>query len=115
MRPETVIQRAILANLRARGLIAVHVPNGATLSGNARQRAIQMNALKADGFCVGFPDLIIYGQDGKVGHIEVKIEGGRQTDTQKTVQAWMDERGHLYAVCRSIEDVAETLEGWGWL
>ena len=114
MRPETRLQREIRHYLQLHGFKVVHVPNGATLSGNAKQRAIQMNALKRDGLCVGFPDLIVYADNGRVGHIEVKIEGGKQSDNQKKVQAWMNDLGHLYAVCRSLEDVKETLTEWGW-
>jgi hypothetical protein len=92
----------------------VHVPNGVVLGGNARQRAIQMAALKRDGFKVGFPDLIIYNSDGRVAHIEVKAEAGRQSDKQKECQTQLENLGHHYAVCRSVDDVAESLEEWGW-
>lgn len=114
MRPETLIQRRILGHLQGNGLRVVHVPNGATLSGDRAARSRQMRSLKLDGFCVGFPDLIVYGKGGRIGHIEVKTEGGRLNDNQKAVQAWMEAEGHLYAVCRSIADVDETLERWGW-
>jgi VRR-NUC domain len=114
MRPETRLQRDIRMYLRVRGYRSVHVPNGSVLAGDATKRAIQMNALKRDGLMPGFPDLLVYAPDGRVGHIEVKCEGGKVSETQKDVRRWMDEWGHKYAVCRSLEDVAETLEGWGW-
>lgn len=49
MKPESAIQRQIRAYLTARGIESVHVPNGAVLAGDAKSRAIQMNAMKRDG------------------------------------------------------------------
>lgn len=114
MRPETALQRQIKRLLEKLGYKVVHVPNGAVLAGNAKQRAIQMNSLKGNGLCVGFPDLLVYGGGRKIGHIEIKLEGEKQSKTQKEVQGWLDDMGHQYAVCRSLLDVTETLEEWGW-
>lgn len=115
MRAETVIQRAIRTQFKALGFHTVHVPNGAVLSGDKLKRARQMNSLKADGLLPGFPDLLVYGPEGRIGHVEVKQEGTYQTPTQKACQAWLEGLGHLYIVCRSSEDVKETLTKWGWL
>ena len=115
MRPETILQRAIRARLTARGLVSVHVPNGATLSGDGKQRAIQMANLKKDGLLPGMADLLVYGQHGRMGHIECKCEGEKQTDTQVECERWLTAWGHKYAVCRSQDDVDETLREWGWL
>ena len=111
---ERSIQRAIRHYLAARGYQSVHVPNGAVLQGDENARKRQMGILKGDGLMVGFPDLLVYGKGGRIGHIEVKGEGKKQQDSQKTVQAWLGDWGHNYAVCRSIEDATETLEKWGW-
>lgn len=113
MRAETKLQRDIRHYLALRGYRSVHVPNGATLGGDARKRAIQMANLKRDGLCVGFPDLIVFGQD-RIGFIEVKLEGEYATEHQMVVELWLADLGHKYAVCRSLLDVAETLEKWGW-
>lgn len=115
MRPETALQREILAHLEGKGIWPVHVPNGAQLAGNSKRRAIQMNALKADGLKVGFPDLSVYNSAGRIGHIEVKCEGQKQSENQKTCQAILEAMGHKYAVCRSIADVDETLSEWNWI
>lgn len=109
---ERTIQRAIRQYLAKRGFISAHVPNGASLAGNAKRRAMQMNNLKGDGLVVGFPDLIVMGTDARVGFMEVKNEGGKQNDNQKAVQSWMERDGHKYAVVRSVDDVAETLAEW---
>lgn len=114
MRPETALQREIRAHLEKLGLKVVHVANGVTLAGGPKQRAIQMNSLKADGLCVGFPDLVVYGTGRKIGHIEVKLEGEKQTPTQVDCEGWLKAMGHSYAVCRSVADVEDTLIAWGW-
>lgn len=114
-RPETRLQREIRKFLALHGFRSVAVPNGAVLSGNGKQRAIQMNSLKRDGLCVGFPDLLVYGEGRKIGHIEVKTKGGKQSDTQVECERWLKAMGHDYAVCRSLEDVRETLGEWGWV
>jgi hypothetical protein len=114
MRPETALQRQIKAHLEAKGLRIVASANGAQLAGTPKQRAMQMNSLKASGLCVGFPDLTVYGGGRKIGHIEVKLEGEKQSETQAKCQGWLEAFGHKYAVCRSIADVDETLAEWGW-
>jgi len=73
-----------------------------------------MANLKRDGLTPGFPDLLVYGKGGKIGHIEVKVEGNYQTASQKECERWLAEFGHNVAVCRSIEDIDETLARWGW-
>lgn len=115
MRVETRLQIDMLAHLAKLGFWGVHVPNGTVLAGDGRQRAIQMNALKRSGLRPGFPDLIVYGPDGKIGHIEVKREGEMATDTQMEIEHRLTGWGQLYAVCRSLLDVDDTLKGWGWL
>lgn len=114
MRAETALQRTIRAYLAHKGLRSVAVPNGATLGGDRTKRAIQMANLKRDGLCVGFPDLIVFGP-GRIGFIEVKVEGEYATDNQMEVEDWLTGwGGQQYAVCRSTEDVDETLTKWGW-
>ncbi len=115
MRPETQLQRSIRQYLAVKGFASVHVPNGATLSGDSLARAKQMASLKRDGFTPGFPDLLVYASRGRVGHIEVKCEGSYQTATQRAVAGWLAALGHEYAVCRSLADVDETLSKWGWV
>lgn len=113
MRPETRLQRDLRTYLGALGYRTVAVPNGATLRGDSRERAIQMANLKRDGLCVGFPDLIVFGR-GRIGFIEVKCEGQKLRDTQVEVRNWLNELGQQVATCRSVADVDETLTAWGW-
>lgn len=114
MRPETALQRRIKAHLEDKGYRIVASANGAVLAGDGRARAIQMNSLKANGLCVGFPDISVYADGRRIGHIEVKLEGEPQSDKQIDCERWLTNMGHQYAICRSIEDVDETLEKWGW-
>lgn len=114
MRAETRLQRDIRHYLSLKGYKTVHVPNGATLAGTKHQRMIQAVNLKRDGLCVGFPDLIVFGPD-RIGFIEVKLEGEYATDAQMEVEDWLTGwAGQTYAVCRSLDDVDETLTKWGW-
>lgn len=114
-RPETVLQRKIKTKLELYGFYPVHVPNGAVLAGGQKKRAIQSNSLKADGVRAGFPDYIVYGDKGRVGHIEVKTADGEQSPKQVGVQIQLESMGQLYAVCRSEDEVDETLISWGWM
>ena len=111
---EKHIQRAVLADLRARGLTAVHVPNGSVLAGGPRERAMQVNALKANGMRPGFPDLIVLNTDGRAGFFEVKREGEKMSEAQVHWAGSLEFLGFKHAVVRSVEDVAETLQQWGW-
>ena len=114
-RPETVLQREIVGFIRSLGFIPVHVPNGSVLAGGASQRARQMAGLKRDGLCVGFPDLIVYSEGGRICHLEVKTESGEQSPAQKECEEWLVFFGNRYAVVRSVEDVEEVLHDWGWI
>lgn len=114
MRPETQAQIAMVEYLRLRGFLVAHVPNGSHLAGDSESRARQTNSLKRSGMLPGFPDLIIYHTEGRLGHIEVKSDSGKPTPAQLDIETRLLDRGHNYAVCRSIEDVDRTLAKWGW-
>lgn len=114
MRPETRLQREMRKYLALKGYRTVAVPNGATLRGDAKDRAIQMANLKRDGLTPGFPDLIVFGKGGRVGFIEIKCEGNYQTASQKECERWLTEFGQPVAVCRSLADIDETINRWGW-
>ena len=115
MRAETKLQREIRKYLMLHGFRSVACSNGAVLAGNAKQRAIQMNTLKSAGLTPGYPDLIVYGPDQRIGHIEVKLEGENLEPKQVEVHGWLTEWGFKVSTCRSLEDVKETLTEWGWI
>jgi hypothetical protein len=112
--PEHEIQCAIVGHLRRLGFYPVAVPNGTLIAGSKRQRAMRAGILKREGMVPGFPDIVVYGPDGRVGHIEVKNKGQYQKPHQKAAQADLEAFGHVYAVCRSTGDVDEALAKWGW-
>lgn len=116
MKPESRVQRAILSYLRTHNIVAAAVPNGAQLAGDSAARARQMSAMKADGLFPGWPDLtLIHPRLPVVGFVEVKAEGGKLNDNQRKAIEWMQHRGLPVAVCRSVEDMADTLNDWGWV
>ena len=92
-----------------------HSPNGSKLYGNSAQRERTGARLKRSGTKAGYPDLILYASEGRVGHLELKSETGRLTDTQKAIQASLAAAGHRYAVVRHTDDVMAALAEWGWV
>lgn len=112
--PEHRLQCSIVDHLRLRGLMPVAVPNGARIAGDAKQRAMRVALLKEAGMTPGFPDLIVFGPEGRVGTIEVKV-GASRSLAQKECDAKLTSLGHQYALCRSIEEVEDTLVKWGWI
>lgn len=113
--PEHRLQCAIVEYLRLRGFWPVHIPNGGKLFGDKQQRQRTGWLLKASGLHAGFPDLAVIHTEGRIGFLEIKAEGAYQQPAQKECQQRLAELGHLYAVCRSIDDVEETLAEWGWI
>lgn len=111
MTPEDRLHQSIADYMRVQypqggRLVWFHVPN--QNNGNVRWR----QKLKRMGVRAGVADLMLKWGGG-VGAIEIKVEGGRQSDSQKEFQADWEALGGRYAVCRSIEDVRETLAEWG--
>ena len=83
---------------------------------NKRGKAIQIEIAKAKrkGSKVGFPDLLVlpYAHIGPL-FLEVKAEGNYASTAQKDMHKRLRALGYKVAVVRSIEDVQETLAGWG--
>ncbi len=67
--------------------------------------------LKAMGLKPGWPDIHILFAGAH--YIELKKEGGKLSKAQKAVHAAIRGAGGRVAVCRSIQDVEETLRDWG--
>lgn len=105
---EGPIQRAILDTLRiAYPQVLVHsVPNG----GFALEPRI-VAKLKWQGLLPGVPDLALYWPGGH-GLIEVKSEGGRLSTDQKWVHGALKGLGVKVAVCRSVQDLIDTMTEW---
>jgi len=73
-------------------------------------------AMKAKrmGRRAGIPDFtFLLPPHGTAGFIELKAEGGRQSEPQLTFEIQARAAGAHYAVCRSLEEVEGTLMSWG--
>lgn len=107
--PEEIIHRDVAEYLRVVRPRALwwHTPNGARMS------KAQAGIHKALGMLSGVPDLIFICEDGLAKFVELKAEGKYLSQTQKAFRETVAGLGCEYAVCRSVEDVSETLKEWG--
>ena len=117
--PEELIQRAIVNHLlfleNQGKLTFTAITNNVPRGGLAAMKS-QMK-FKTLGLRPGFPDIAValpakpeYGQPNI--YIEVKAPKGRQVDTQKDWQAKLEAQGHIYRICRSVDDVKDLLKDW---
>lgn len=86
--------------------ICFAVPNGGTR--NIREAV----ALKNTGLLSGVSDMIFIMPNGKILFIEVKIDNGRQSDTQIDFQNRIEALGHDYFICRSLEQFKFIISGY---
>lgn len=107
-RAEDALHKQVVKELRARNLHAIW---WATL--NEGKRTHQQNAWrKAMGALPGVPDLVFIGPRGLAYLIELKTPKGRLSAAQKAFRGRC--AGRIpYAVCRSPQEVEDTLRGWG--
>lgn len=79
---------------------------------NEGKRSLRMGAaLKRQGMTAGVEDIQMI-HHGRHHGIEIKTATGRQTPEQKAREAAVVIAGGRYAVCRSVDDVRETLRQW---
>lgn len=114
-RTEHDLQSAIVAHCTGllRGMVRdrfASIPNGATLAGDARRRAMQMGRLKAEGLRVGMPDMVFWRDGGRVLFIEVKNgQSGRVSPEQREVHDGLRAAGFEVAVARSVFEAHEAI------
>ena len=120
MSPEDQLQIAVVDYLTLvlpKDIEFNHCPNG----GN--RNMIEAKKLKRMGTRAGWP-YIQFLRNGRVSFIELKRpdwRDGRQkrkavlSNEQKYLRERLVKQGCPYAVCRSIDEVAGTLKGWGML
>lgn len=122
---EAQVQRAIIQRLQLSGILSVHVPNEGKRSLNGHMQA------KRDGMVVGFPDLLLYGPNGRHGLLEVKKPGWKEPRPPQAgsapSEAWkkwaarlevyhaLTSRGHPVAVVTSVDEAVAAVKRWGWL
>lgn len=97
---EMEIQRSILDWLKARGILSWRCALGGIRKGNG---AKARNPLK------GFPDIAGVIERGRFFTIEVKTKSGRLSPEQKLWRDRLTERGVLYILAYSLDDVQSAL------
>jgi hypothetical protein len=87
------------------------IPNGAHLAGDARLRAIKMNAMKSEGFTSGVSDLfLMIPKNGYHGMwIEMKAKTGKVSDSQKEFMAAASSMNYLAVVCYGFDEAKEAI------
>lgn len=109
---EAELQRQVAEYLDLRGLVWCHVAN-------ERCTTPQRGAfLKAQGVKAGVPDVLIFTAPRKRDYcrgvaLELKAKGGRLSEHQKQWGEALELCGWHWRVCRSIDDVVDTLERLG--
>lgn len=83
-----------------------HVPNEAK---RTPQEAGRMAAL---GLMPGIPDLIVHVGYNHFVPIEVKAEGGRLSEAQKSLTKFWGDRGTIVHVVRSVQEFEEIIRPW---
>ena len=97
--PESAVLRACLDYLRLRGHFVFRVNNGACKT--ERGGFVRFTDI------LGLPDIIGILPDGRFLGVECKSKTGKQTDWQKIFEKDTTERGGVYVLARSVEDLQE--------
>lgn len=117
--PETIIQKAAVEHLKARGvagLVYWHTPSGAFFGGkkNKRGKSIQGGILKSIGWRAGISDLILVA-DGQIFCLELKALGGTATDAQQSFIHDMARAGAETCIAEGLDEALAFLEKHGLL
>lgn len=104
---ESRIQQSVVNWFRYQypNYIIAAIPNGGYR--NAREAAI----MQREGVLAGFSDLIIIAER-KVLFMEMKADGGKQSEAQKRFGNKVCRLGHEYVVSYSLEDAILNIERW---
>ena len=88
--------------------LLVHCPNGGFR--DAREAA----KFKEMGVRSGFPDLFLYRPSGEFHGLalELKAGKGRQSDSQKEMEARLNALGYRYTVIRSFDEFRAAVEAY---
>ena len=100
-KPEWALQKAIVIWLHAHGCLAVVTDAGA---------AYRAGAFSGDSLPRGWPDVTGLLPGGRFLGVECKAGRGRQNEAQKSMQYEIEQRGGLYILARSVEDIEAALE-----
>ena len=84
------------------------------LTGTAQARGMQMGAMKADGFKVGFPDILCLWAPRNGCLMEFKRpKGGVVSDAQKEMHATLTALEWPVAIIKSVEEAHAFLKSCG--
>ncbi len=86
-----------------------HVPNSSMATPGYRK------TLKRMGLKAGIGDLLFILPGGRLGVIELKLLGGKQSGFQETFEAVCNSFGVDYRIAHSIQEVADILREWDCL
>lgn len=106
MKPEEQIQVACVELLNLLKIMHFHVPN------ESRAPVAWRAKMKRMGLMPGAVDLVLMWDGGGVGFIEVKSPTGTLNANQKRFRKMCNERGHLWALVRSVDDMRAVVEKW---
>jgi len=106
---EDALQAQVFEYLTLRGIFAFHVKNSGSKS---IQSAVRDKKL---GVKAGIPDIVIIDNNGITRYIELKTKKGRLSEAQLDFKnmCYDSQKMVSWACCRSLDEVIETLEGWG--
>ena len=95
-------------------LIMFSIPNGAHLAGDNRLRAIKMNNMKAEGLIAGVSDLFLMMPTNKYHglFIEMKVKGGKLSDSQKEFMGNATLMGYQAVVCYGFEQAKDAINNY---
>ena len=77
----------------------IHIPNGAFLGGDKRQRARQMARLKAEGLQPGAADYLLAHSNGKFPGMFLEIKALNKKPTKDQIEFLDDMRSEGYCAC----------------
>lgn len=108
-RPEEILQQAVVRFLTVScpSVVFYHVPNQ-----RGTRKGWEQGLLTSMGLTPGVADLCLVLPGGRAAFIELKAPKGTQTPDQTTFETRVLDLGAPYAVCRSVDDVQETLLRW---
>lgn len=84
-------------------LLIFAIPNG------GRRNEIEAKIMKDEGVLPGVADLEILLPSGRCVFIEMKTLKGKQSEAQRAFEKWCVDNGHIYIVCRSLEEFMEVV------
>lgn len=115
--PERAAQQSVVAYLHRvlPDAVVQHVRNEAAPRSMTPQQRMNFHAMrKRDGLTWGFPDLLLFLADGRMGLVEMKRPvGGIVSTTQDELHGKLRGMGHLVGVATCQDTMRHLLHVWG--